>query len=351
MKLNKDGLLLRELIKREDIELLNYVPNISCNEKMKDYITFKVNGIDSKRIKSIDTIEEINEDDIYIAWYYYSSHMDLMKDLNCKKVVMGQHFIRLSYNTNFSKMNIDYFVNQINVQNNQFVNYFFDLKNVNCIALPYSYETRFKNQKNFEDRKNKAMSVGTIATLMGKGYDTYLEFFDTACCQPMRKKIYDVGNNEFIDVYNTYIFTTGYNNGIKPNMSLLQYIRQKKEEKCERTQGKYFSYNIVDKYNEYKMCVCAEELVGLPGIGFVESMACGCAYIGIDHDMYRSLGLIPGEHYISYDGTYEDLIRKIEYYQNNESKLSQIAIKGREFVLEKFAEKKVMDDFITTILQ
>ena len=42
------------------------------------------------------------------------------------------------------------------------------------------------------------------------------------------------------------------------------------------------------------------------GIGFVEGMACGSAYIGLDDPMYKDIGLIPGKHYIIY-GTLEDL--------------------------------------------
>ena len=54
--------------------------------------------------------------------------------------------------------------------------------------------------------------------------------------------------------------------------------------------------------------------------------------------MYRDVGLIPGVHYITYDGTKEDLKRVIEYYQKDEhqAELEQIAKTGCEYVRKNF---------------
>ena len=95
---------------------------------------------------------------------------------------------------------------------------------------------------------------------------------------------------------------------------------------------------MVESFNNYKMCIVGEEILGIPGIGFVEGMACGCAYIGIDSPAYRDWGLIPGKHYITYDGSKEDLRRVIEYYQQAEHQieLETIAETGCEFVRKNF---------------
>ena len=65
---------------------------------------------------------------------------------------------------------------------------------------------------------------------------------------------------------------------------------------------------------------------------------------------YRDWGLIPGIHYITYDGTKEDLKRVIEYYQMDEhqAELEQIAKTGCEYVRNHFngdavAEKLLHD--------
>ena len=61
--------------------------------------------------------------------------------------------------------------------------------------------------------------------------------------------------------------------------------------------------------------------------------------------MYTSLGLIPGIHYITYDGTYDDLINVIQYYQNNVDELEKIAIQGRKYILKNFNRDVVMNKF------
>jgi spore maturation protein CgeB len=106
---------------------------------------------------------------------------------------------------------------------------------------------------------------------------------------------------------------------------------------------------MVEKFNEYKMFLCPEEIVGMPGIGFVEGMACGCAYIGLDSDMYKCLGLVPGKHYIPYDGTLDDLRRKCMYYIYHTDEAEKIAKEGCAFVREHFNCEKVAGDFFNEI--
>lgn len=108
---------------------------------------------------------------------------------------------------------------------------------------------------------------------------------------------------------------------------------------------------MVEKFNEYKMCLVGEEILGVPGIGYVEGMACGCAYIGLDSPMYRNLGLIPGVHYISYDGTKEGLRQVVEYYQQEEhqKELEQIAKTGCEYVRTNFNANAVAEKLIDNL--
>ena len=66
---------------------------------------------------------------------------------------------------------------------------------------------------------------------------------------------------------------------------------------------------FAEKFNEYKMCLIGEEILGVPGIGFVEGMACGCAYFG-KRGYYEDYGMKEGVHYIAYDGSPDDLLEK-----------------------------------------
>ena len=67
------------------------------------------------------------------------------------------------------------------------------------------------------------------------------------------------------------------------------------------------------------MFICPEDVNGSYGVGTIEGMACGCAMIGWDYGAFEDMGMTAGVHYISYDGTMENLIEKIRYYQKPEN--------------------------------
>ena len=109
---------------------------------------------------------------------------------------------------------------------------------------------------------------------------------------------------------------------------------------------------MVEKFNDYKMCLVGEEIMGIPGVGFVEGMACGCAYIGQNKGYYEDYGMQEGVHYIGYDGTLEDLKAKIRYYQRPEhqEELEQIAKTGCEFVRKNFRGPIVAEKLLKTLV-
>ena len=109
---------------------------------------------------------------------------------------------------------------------------------------------------------------------------------------------------------------------------------------------------MVEKFNEYKVFLVGEEILGIPGIGFVEGMSCGCAYIG-QRGLYEQYGMQEGVHYIGYDGTPEKLIETIRYYQlpEHQLELKRIAENGYQFAKEHFkgemVAKNLMDKLIS----
>ena len=108
---------------------------------------------------------------------------------------------------------------------------------------------------------------------------------------------------------------------------------------------------MVDKFNDYKIAVVGEEIMGIPGIGFVEAMACGCAFIGQTVGYYEDYGMKEGIHYIGYDGTKEGLARTIEYWQRpeNQEKLEAIADAGYKFVKNNFKGEVITSNLISQI--
>ncbi len=67
--------------------------------------------------------------------------------------------------------------------------------------------------------------------------------------------------------------------------------------------------------------------------------------------MYRDYGLIPGVHYITYDGTKEGLKATVEYWERPEkqAELEQIAKRGCEFVRENFKGEKVAENLVNAL--
>ena len=109
---------------------------------------------------------------------------------------------------------------------------------------------------------------------------------------------------------------------------------------------------MVERFNNFKMFICGEETTGSPAIGFVEGMACGSAFIGNSKiGCYEDYGMVEGIHYIGYDGSLEDLIRKIEYYQQEEhqEELEKIANAGYCFALENFNKDVVASRILDSL--
>ncbi len=146
-------------------------------------------------------------------------------------------------------------------------------------------------------------------------------------------------------------FLKDFHWSIKKRIRLLSYIirilLKKKEKTSYKGDRAYMKFDIVDTYNQYKMFVNPEECIGLPGIGFAEGMACGCAYLGLKDDpMYLNVGMKDGIHYIGYDGTIDDLCEKISYYQSHEEELERIAENGCQHVKQIFNPEKIMISFL-----
>ena len=284
---------------------------------------------------------EIQDDDIVIGYLFDPITMRIFKNLPGRKVLMSNHFVSINEPIDLKEMGVEAVVSEIDIEKNDFFDRYIKHDGVRSIMCPYIFADRFKN-KHYE-RKNKLFAVGTLSTCKGtSGYRLYREMFGTEWIQPMRKEIFERAKEypEEIDPYISYI----YEDKLVINRTdpfLTKRYKEWKNRHTVWTQRKYESFDMVEKFNGYLYFVCPEELVGMPGIGFVEGMACGTAYIGIDADYYRDYGLIPGKHYLTYDGTMEGLIDRVHYCMEHVGEVRQIAAEGEKFVREHFDQKVV----------
>ncbi len=162
------------------------------------------------------------------------------------------------------------------------------------ISLPFGYAERFAVTKDFDDRINKAVGLGSINPVR----------------DPM---VSDSDTKDFV----------AYFKGEAYQHPLRYYLRENRE--CYTdcidalfpggTQQKDFSYDAVQMLNSYRMFINDEGLSNFPPARTFEGIACGCVMVASDNPIYTDLGFIPGVNYIAFSkGDYEDLGRKLRYY-------------------------------------
>ncbi len=356
-----------------------------------------INKLNPFRFEVIKDIKKINADDIIMTFIHQNFAnlsgtfdisrepiIDKFRKTKAFKVVNLSHY---GYNAGMGSKNteaaeIDLFVSENNLaKNSKFFQYYYNWYKKDVYVLPFVPQKRFRRIINFEDRRNKAIAIGSITFPMAD--KDFINFFKHDKLQPMRHEIYNNSKrlDKFIDSYISHISENRQSTSSDPKYRkaksekkhsvylrkcknslnrlirilivasriLIHIVRKKRSIKLGSKERQYYKFDIVEKYNEYRMFVCPEEVIDLPGIGFVEGMACGCAYLGKIDPMYSDLGLVDKIHYIGYDGTIEDLISKIEYYQNNPAELEKIAERGHKFVKENFNEKIVCKKYFTYI--
>lgn len=348
----KHKYLLDYLLRQPDIEVCSYI-----NEKgfslaselnpwvmrllypfrfLEHRIVMRKNNIPLKKIKVIRKISDLRTDDIMLLYQFGKTQFYRAKEIPCLKAVSMVHFTGDMFTSKLledSDISILWGESELT----QFSDIFkrnYKWYDKEMIVLPFVPEQRFKNVIPFNERENRAFATGTI-TYRDEPFHT--DIYGDPCVQPSRKQIKDHAEElkAFIECTSSDYLEDAKEHQIKKErISFLTKLYVK----THTSQKKYYSFNMVDSFNHYKMCIVGEEIVGQPGIGFVEGMACGCAYIGQNKGYYEKYGMQAGVHYIAYDGSLEDLKSKIAFYQmpEHQDELMNIAKAGNEFVQNNF---------------
>jgi len=252
---------------------------------------------------------------------------------------------------NISRISNNILVAENNLVKNIYFKHFFP-KEKRVYQLPFCFHNRFKNTKHFTERTNKCFAVGTYSKL-GQEYELF--WGKNPSFHPMREKIYEAADSTISPYIDSYISSfddarslnqirQGDSIFIKWSKKYLPYFILVKI--IPNFFTRYYQFNIVEKYNEYRMFISPEEVFGLPSINVFEGMACGSALVAIDDQMYKDLGLIPSFHYITYkENDLNDLLKVVQYYQNHPAALELIARQGCEFIREHFNEESVAKTF------
>jgi len=330
--------------------------------KLEIYIWFILNKINPFKIKVLSKISKLQSDDILLIFLYGSLMStgrseegekvvkELIKELKSSKALKVGHLTHFMYDAKLAGINtkeaeIDIFIAENNLKKNSpFFNKYFAWYDKDVSVLPFVAQKRFKNNTPFSKRVNMAVATGTLPFPI-KNIE-FIDFFKTSDIHPMRRQIYE-NRNSLKSLIKSYIFEMGENKKSKNfKINLINKVINYLFSHFQNKQTSYFAFDIVELYNSHTMFVVPEEINGLPGIGFIEGLMCGCVLIGKSDGYYEDLGFIDGVNFISYDGTLNDLVNKITFYQNNSNLLEGISIKSYEFVKSNFNENIVSSIFI-----
>lgn len=352
----KHKYFLDYLLRQPDIEVCNYINEdgftlISSFPKfimkglkrlrfLENRIVMKLNGLDSGKIKVIRDRSRIRPDDIVIGYRHVPSSLTDMSRIDAFRVVSMIHFHGEQHDSDLIRSaNPDFLFNECDLSaTSEIFRRYYGWYQRPFIVHPFVAAGRFRRFKPFAERETRCFSTGTITY---KVHKEFLEVYGDSCDQPTRKQILvNAGQLEpYCACYNSdYLEDSEMKKYLPGDNFFLHYYKVWYNKTHAGQQKKYFSFDMVEKFNDFKMCLVGEEVLGVPGIGFVEGMSCGCAYIGQNIGYYEDLGMKEGVHYIGYDGSLEDLKRKISYYQQPEhqEELERIANAGYEFAMENF---------------
>lgn len=310
------------------------------------------NRLNPRKVKLVFTKNQLKDKDVILFMHYGAfTHEQQMlastggalaselSDIHIFKVVHMTHY---AYNIKIGAQNIkilkpDLCLAENNLlKNSTFFNKFYGSIINDFYQLPYTPSARFSRKKKFGERTNKLVVTGSITYKMTD--KDFIDYFQQDELQPMRRIIYQNGNKHPSQI-ESLIF----------DLNSTRELAMEDGSKDDPLVTGYYKRNIVEIYNDFTMFTVPEEICDLPAIGFVEGMACGAAFFGLDSPMYRDLGMTPGEHYVAYDGSLEDLVLKISYYQEHLDELQVIAECGHNFVCTNLSQKKVYDDFISNL--
>lgn len=358
----KHKFLLDYLLNREDIEVCSYINDKGFSMsyshagafpmwlvKLEHKLTLKLNGIPEDKITVITDEAEFRKDDIIIMYNYYVNHYSFKQRPQCLVAVSHIHF-NTSNAELMRALDPDVVFNEASFRHgSKIYDKFYGWYRNKFLVIPFVFGERFKNQKPFAERQNKCFSTGTVTYM-----HNITPIYGDPCAQPARKQILVNKDRltQWIDCYNSDYSEDDKKLKSSSNriVRTLQGIYYKL---FTGKQKKYFSFNMVEKFNDYKMCLVGEEIMHIPGIGFAEGMACGSAYIGQTVGYYEDYGMQEGVHYIGYDGTLDDLKAKISYYQQpeNQTELEQIAKQGTEFVRTNFTGDAVAAKLLKQLIE
>jgi hypothetical protein len=198
------------------------------------------------------------------------------------------------------------------------------------IVLPFAVSSRFVVKRPLSDRSQKCVATGSFhhldEELPSAYYRDFMNFFKTDTYHPVRKILYQ-RRAELADLLECRTSPYREMEGKNTFEAKLQRLLR-----LDVIQADYFSFDIVDFYNQHRFAIVGEELSGAPAVGFFEAMACGCVMLGARGTYYDGLGLQPDVHYLEHDGTIESIRAAMTRIATNPDQMAAMVQAGKLYI-------------------
>ncbi len=170
------------------------------------------------------------------------------------------------------------------------------------ISVPFGFGDRFVNAKEFEERCNKAIALGSVNPI---------------------NDVSDGSLDEYTEFYNTETFTHKLRRAIVENREKWSAWIDDKLPTYPETKNAH--YDPVTELNNYTMFINDAGLMNFPPARTYEGIACGCVMVAENKEIYKELGFIDSVNCILFEpGNYEQMITKIDYYMKHSEILKNI---------------------------
>lgn len=199
------------------------------------------------------------------------------------------------------------------------------------IPVPFGYGKRFLAAGciPFKDRKNKAVALGSVNPV------------DDPLCPP-----------GVLDEYKAYYRTEEFTHKLRREI-VRNRDKWKKEIDAELLPSypdtKNIAYDPVAVMGNYTMFINDAGIMNFPPARTYEGIAAGCVMVAEDMPIWEELGFRDGYNAVLFQaGDYGQMIKKIQYYMQNEEQLEKIQ-KSARMLLQRYSHECIADTLFKEI--
>jgi hypothetical protein len=293
---------------------------------------------------SPDTIE----DRLFLYMFSYKSCAGAFERRRCtiekfeyKLINLSHYFIRTKEKANnIALLQNVVLVADSDVRENPYFKKFFPASG-RIIVLPFAIKGRFTLTKPLAERRGICAATGSFHNLNEEVpehyYRDFRNFFKSDTYHPVRKLLYFAKDE--LAGWLTCRISPYREMKTWPTMlgKVLTPLR------LDVRQTKYFSFDIVDFYNDHKFAIVGEEMSGFPAVGFFEAMACGCVMLGQQDSFYKGLGLEANVAYLTHNGTIAGIYSAIEQATDAPGRIEEVSRAGMAYVAQHCVPAVVWD--------